>query len=59
MTASIPALLDTDSQDKPIELGIDVSKWNGEIDWDVVKAEGVDYAIIRLWLPWFQLRLAD
>lgn len=41
------ALLDTDSQDKPIELGIDVSKWNGEIDWDVVKAEGVDYAIIR------------
>ena len=41
------ALLDTDSQDKPIELGIDVSKWNGGIDWDVVKAEGVDYAIIR------------
>ena len=29
------ALLDTDSQDKPIELGIDVSKWNGGIDWDV------------------------
>lgn len=41
------ALLDTQSQDNPVELGIDVSKWNGEIDWDVVKAEGVDYAIIR------------
>ena len=41
------ALLDTQAQDKPVELGIDVSKWNGEIDWDVVKAEGVDYAIIR------------
>jgi GH25 family lysozyme M1 (1,4-beta-N-acetylmuramidase) len=30
-----------------VELGIDVSKWNGDIDWDVVKAEGVDFAIIR------------
>lgn len=28
-------------------VGIDVSKWNGEIDWEVVKAEGVDFAIIR------------
>lgn len=28
-------------------LGIDVSKWNKEIDWDKVKAAGVDYAIIR------------
>ena len=27
--------------------GIDVSKWNGEIDWDKVKEAGVDYAIIR------------
>lgn len=41
------SLLDTDGQDKPVELGIDVSKWNGEIDWEVVKAEGVDFAIIR------------
>lgn len=30
-----------------VQLGIDVSKWNGEIDWEVVKAEGVDFAIIR------------
>ncbi len=29
-------------------LGIDVSKWNKEIDWDKVKRAGVDYAIIRL-----------
>ncbi len=29
-------------------LGIDVSKWNGEIDWERVKNAGVNYAIIRL-----------
>lgn len=27
--------------------GIDVSKWNKEIDWEQVKAAGVDFAIIR------------
>lgn len=27
--------------------GIDVSKWNKEIDWDKVKAAGVDFVIIR------------
>jgi GH25 family lysozyme M1 (1,4-beta-N-acetylmuramidase) len=41
-------LLDIEEdRDNAIELGIDVSKWNGDIDWDVVKAEGVDFAIIR------------
>lgn len=30
------------------KLGIDVSKWNKEIDWDKVKNAGVDYAIIRV-----------
>lgn len=29
------------------KLGIDVSKWNGEIDWDKVKNAGVEFAIIR------------
>lgn len=29
------------------KLGIDVSKWNGDIDWDKVKADGVEFAIIR------------
>lgn len=29
-------------------VGIDVSKWNGEIDWDKVKNAGVEYAIIRV-----------
>lgn len=29
-------------------VGIDVSKWNKEIDWDKVKSAGVDYAIIRV-----------
>ncbi|MCM1045111.1 MAG: hypothetical protein NC417_06350 [Candidatus Gastranaerophilales bacterium] len=28
-------------------LGIDVSKWNGDIDWDKVKNAGVEFAIIR------------
>lgn len=28
-------------------LGIDVSKWQKEIDWDKVKNEGVEFAIIR------------
>lgn len=30
------------------KVGIDVSKWNKEIDWDKVKAAGVEYAIIRV-----------
>lgn len=29
------------------KIGIDVSKWNGEIDWDRVRNAGVEYAIIR------------
>ena len=28
-------------------MGIDVSKWNGTIDWTAVKNSGIDYAIIR------------
>ena len=28
-------------------LGIDVSRWNEEIDWEKVKEEGIKYAIIR------------
>lgn len=28
-------------------VGIDVSKWNGEIDWDKVRNAGVEFAIIR------------
>lgn len=27
--------------------GIDVSEWQGEIDWEKVKASGIDFAIIR------------
>ncbi len=27
--------------------GIDVSKWNGDIDWDKVRSAGVEFAIIR------------
>lgn len=28
--------------------GIDVSKWQGDIDWDAVKDAGIDFVIIRL-----------
>lgn len=28
--------------------GIDVSKWDGKINWEKVKADGIDYAIIRV-----------
>lgn len=42
------ALLDMDEErENAVQLGIDVSKWNKEIDWEIVKAEGVDFAIIR------------
>lgn len=41
------ALLDVEEHDSAVQLGIDVSKWNGDIDWEIVKAEGVDFAIIR------------
>lgn len=30
------------------KVGIDVSKWNKEIDWDKAKAAGVEFAIIRV-----------
>ena len=33
---------------KPTVKGIDVSKWQGEIDWAKVKADGVKFAMIRL-----------
>ena len=32
---------------KNTQVGIDVSKWQGEIDWDKVKNAGVQFAIIR------------
>ena len=41
------SLLDTNSIENAVALGIDVSKWNGDIDWELVKAEGIDFAIIR------------
>ena len=28
--------------------GIDVSQWNGSIDWKKVKEDGIDYVIIRI-----------
>ncbi len=31
-----------------IKVGIDVSKYQGVIDWDAVKKDGIDYAMIRV-----------
>ena len=28
-------------------LGLDISKWNGNIDWEAVKAANIDFVIIR------------
>ncbi len=36
------------SQKKGKANGIDVSKWQGKIDWKKVKASGIDFAIIRV-----------
>lgn len=33
---------------KAKSLGVDVSYFNSDIDWDVVKAQGVDFVIIRI-----------
>ena len=33
---------------KASSLGIDVSYFNGDIDWEKVKAQGIDFAIIRV-----------
>lgn len=53
-TAVVEALKDADNTEKVEHLkeentgfGIDVSKWNKEIDWKKVKEAGVDFAIIR------------
>lgn len=40
-------LLDVDNLENAVSLGIDVSKYQREIDWDVVAAQGVEFAIIR------------
>lgn len=34
--------------DEDATVGIDVSKYQGEIDWEKVKNDGIDYAILRL-----------
>lgn len=43
-SASGVATLATDA----IARGIDVSEWQGEIDWEKVKADGIDFAILRV-----------
>ncbi|MCR5715652.1 MAG: glycoside hydrolase family 25 protein [Lachnospiraceae bacterium] len=40
-------LIDLAEMDSDGSLGIDVSKWNGEIDWEAVRDNGITFAIIR------------
>lgn len=40
-------LMNVDELENAVSLGIDVSKYQKEIDWDIVAAEGVEFAIIR------------
>lgn len=35
------------SIDKGVASGIDVSVWQGKVDWDKIKAAGINYAMIR------------
>ena len=51
-TAVRDAALDTEGTKdikrlKDAKFGIDVSKWNKEIDWEQLRKEGVEFAIIR------------
>ena len=32
----------------PYWIGVDVSSWQGEIDWNAVAADGIDFAMLRL-----------
>lgn len=41
-------LKNNDFAESGISLGIDVAKWQGTIDWQQVKAAGVDFAIVRV-----------
>lgn len=40
------------SAQAPFSIGIDVSKWNGDIDWKAVANSGVQFAIIRTSFGW-------
>lgn len=42
------ALKNNEYEQTGISLGIDVAKWQGTIDWQQVKAAGVDFAIVRV-----------
>lgn len=40
-------IVDVRETGEEAQMGIDVSKWNGEIDWDRVQNAGINFAIIR------------
>lgn len=44
---------DTISISSGYYVGIDVSVWNGDVDWPRVKAQGIDFAMIRSSYGWY------
>ena len=44
---------DTISISSGYYVGIDVSVWNGDVDWPRVKAQGIDFAMIRSSFGWY------
>lgn len=45
--ADTTEMIDTLMAEEDVKLGIDVSSWNGEIDWTAVQAAGIEFAMIR------------
>lgn len=44
----VSKISEADNKTEVITYGIDVAKWQGVIDWQQVKASGVDFAMIRV-----------
>ncbi len=41
------------------KIGVDVSKWQEEIDWEMLKDSGVEFAIIRIGYGWEENKLDE
>lgn len=53
ITVSDENSTDTISISSGYYVGIDVSVWNGDVDWPRVKAQGIDFAMIRSSYGWY------
>lgn len=53
ITVSDGSSSDTISISSGYYVGLDVSVWNGDIDWELVKSQGVDFVMIRSSYGWY------